>query len=158
MARKISTRLKFSTFEKNYIDFIIRNHLKPLSLFTALQKKTLTPKGLTRFFIKCGEFTPDLVLHAAADNQGKGDENDELKKKFIEFTKDLIHNYISVFKPMKSKPPLINGHDLIDEFGLTPSPLFKSILNFVEYARLSEKIQSRQEALRLVKEFLNSHI
>ena len=51
MARKISTRLKFSTFEKNYIDFIIRNHLKPLSLFTALQKKTLTPKGLTRFFI-----------------------------------------------------------------------------------------------------------
>jgi len=157
MVKTISKRLKFSTFETNYLNFIIRNHLKPLSIFTAHQKKTLTTKGLTRFFIKCGDNLPDLLLHAVADNKGKGDNNGELNKKFIKFAKDLIFKFYSVFKPIESKPPLITGYDLINEFGLTPSPLFKSILDLVEYARLSEKIKSRQEALRLIKDFLNSN-
>ena len=157
MAKKISRRLKFSNYETNYMDFIIRNHIKSLSLFTAHQKKTLTTKGLTRFFIKCGGNTPDLLLHAVADNKGKEYEKDELIEKFVEFTKNLIHNFFSVFKPMKLKSPLINGYDLINEFGLTPSPLFKSILNLVEYSRLSGKIKSRQEALILVEDFLSSN-
>jgi len=157
MARTISKRLKFSNYETNYMNFILRNHIKPLSLFTAHQKNTLTTKGLTRFFIKCGGNTPDLLLHAVADNKGKEDENDELNDRFIEFTKDLIHNFLFVFKPIKLKPPLINGYDLINEFGLTPSPLFKSILNLVEYSRLSGKIKSRQAALKLVKDFLRSN-
>ncbi|MFH1581804.1 MAG: HDIG domain-containing metalloprotein, partial [Pseudomonadota bacterium] len=72
MANKISKRLKLSTSERYYIDFIVRNHIRPLFLFISHQKKILTKKNVTRFFIKCGDNTPALLLHTIADIQGKG--------------------------------------------------------------------------------------
>ena len=44
--------------------------------------------------------------------------------------------------------------DLIHEFGLKPSPSFKSILSQVEEAKLSNQISNRSEALALVKKIL----
>ena len=156
MALKIGRRLRFSTREKRFIDFIIRNHIKPLSLFLAHRNNTLTSKGKARFFIKCGPDTAYLLLHAMADFMGKSDDHNRKKDMaFTSFLKGLIQAFFSDFKPRNSEPPLITGHDLIDEFGLTPSPLFKKLLNRIKEARLSNRIQNRQEALRLAKELLN---
>ena len=156
LAQKISQRLRFSNREKRFIDFIIRNHLKPLSLFSAMQKKTLTQKSLTRFFMKCGENTPALLLHTLADIMAKRDKPNQTNKAFIGFIKEMIHNFFYSFKPKIKEPPLITGRDLINEFKLTPSPLFKSILNLVEEDKISNKINSRDEALSLVRDYLNS--
>jgi len=155
LAQKISQRLRFSNREKRFIDFIIRNHLKPLSLFSAMQKKTLTQKSLTRFFMKCGENTPALLLHTLADIMAKRDKPNQTNKAFIGFIKEMIHNFFYSFKPKIKEPPLITGRDLINEFKLTPSPLFKSILNLVEEDKISNKINSRDEALALVRDYLN---
>ena len=155
LAQKISQRLRFSNREKRFIDFIIRNHLKPLSLFSAMQKKTLTQKSLTRFFMKCGENTPALLLHTLADIMAKRDKPNQTNKAFIGFIKEMIHNFFYSFKPKIKEPPLITGRDLINEFKLTPSPLFKSILNLVEEDKISNKINSRDEALSLVRDYLN---
>jgi len=157
MALNIGNRLRFSTREKQFIDFIIRNHIKPLSLFLAHRNNTLTSKGKTRFFMKCGPDTAYLLLHAMADFMGKSDDHNRKKDMaFTSFLKGLIQAFFSDFTPRSGEPPLITGHDLIDEFGLTPSPLFKKLLNRIKEARLSNKIQNRQEALKLAKELLNS--
>ncbi len=158
MTKKISKRLKFSTREASYIDFIIRNHIRPLFLFTGHQKKTITQKGITRFFLKCGRLSPDLLIHTMADIKGKGNKNDERNKAFTDFAKEMIKYYFSFFRAEKLKPPLITGNDLINDFGLTPSPLFKTILSRVEEERLSKNIMNRQEALQFVKEIINSDI
>ncbi len=150
MAKKISARLKFSNNETSYLDFIIRNHTRLLHLFIAHKKNMLTRKAVTRFFIKCGDNIPDLLLHFIADIKGKETESNTA---FIDFTKNMMHDFFSSFKPLKSKPPLITGYDLI-ELGLIPSPLFKELLNRVEEARLSNKIKTRKAALTLVKNFL----
>ena len=154
MAKAITKRLKFSNREILYIDFIIRNHIRPLFLFTAYQKKTLTNKGITRFFNKCGDNTPALLLHTIADIQGKGNKGDARDEDFINFAKKMIQDYMSVFIPGKKLPPLLTGYDLITEFGLTPSPLFKKVLNHVEKARLCKTIKSRQDALILAKKII----
>jgi len=156
LAQKISQRLRFSNREKRFIDFIIRNHLKPLFLFSAMQKKTLTHKSLTRFFIKCGENTPALLMHSLADIMAKRDKPNQTNKAFIGFVKEMIHNFFYSFKPKIKEPPLITGRDLIHEFKLTPSPLFKSILNLVEEEKITNKIKSRSEALTLVRDYLNT--
>lgn len=156
MALNIGKRLRFSTREKRFIDFIIRNHIKPLSLFLAHQSNTLTSKGKTRFFMKCGPDTAYLLLHAMADFMGKSDDHNKKKDMaFTSFLKGLIQAFFSDFKPRSSEPPLITGDDLIDEFGLTPSPLFKKLLNRIKEATLSNRVQNRQEALRLAKQMLN---
>ncbi len=156
MAKEINKRLKLSTRETCYVDFIIRNHIRALFLFTAHKKKTLTRKSLTRFFIKCGDNTSDLLLHTIADIKGKGNKENERNKAFIEFAKEILHDFFSGFKPIAKKSPFITGYDLIDKFGLTPSPTFKTILSYVKEARLSGKIKNRQEALKLVEKIIKN--
>ena len=51
-------------------------------------------------------------------------------------------------------PPLLQGRDLISEFGLTPSPKFKDILEKVYMMQLEGKIHSREEAVKFVREKL----
>ena len=129
----------------------IHNHVRPLHLFIAKRKGTLTNKGITRFFITCGDNTPCLLLHSIADMKGKGDKG---KEEFIEFAKNMILKYFSEFMPRKKISALITGNDLINKFGLSPSPLFKKIISSIEEARLSNQINTKQEALALIKKIL----
>jgi len=152
MAETIGLRLKFSRRQQQFLDFIIRNHLRPLSLFTARRNNALSPKGLARFFLTCGDNTPFLLLHALADSQAK--KNDPDNDDFKAFVRDLLQRYFTDFKPLQIKPPLITGADLIGEFNLIPSPRFKKILAAVEAARLSKTVKSRGEALQLVEDIL----
>lgn len=154
MAIRINQRLKLSNQAAEYTDFIIRNHIRPLFLFNAHQHKNITRRAITRFFMKCDSRTPDLWLHALADIKGKGDEKDEKNAAFIEFARKMITYYYSEYKSQKEHPPLISGKDLINTFGLKPSPLFKKILTRVEEARLSDSIHSRTEAEAWVRDFL----
>ena len=73
---------------------------------------------------------------------------------FINFIKQLIVDFESDYKPKSDSPPLITGHDLINEFGLKPSPLFKKILNRVETERLSRSNMTRREAAALVRRLI----
>ncbi len=154
MAKNITRRLRFSNHEASYIDFIIRNHIRPLFLFTAHQNKTITQKGIARFFLKCGKYAPDLLIHTMADIEGKGNKNDKRNEAFINFSREMIKYYFSYFQPEKLKPPLITGSDLINNFALTPSPLFKRVLWRVEEARITKKIKNKDEAIQLAKDIL----
>jgi tRNA nucleotidyltransferase/poly(A) polymerase len=154
LARKISRKLRFSNHEKQFIDFIIRNHMRPLFLFTAHEKKTLTPKSITRFYKKCGDNTPALLLHAIADIKAKQNRTDQKNIALISFFKKMIYDFFYRFKPRINEPPLITGRDLIEIFGLSPSPLFKTILDRVDEAKLTDTIKNRTEALALAKEYL----
>lgn len=156
MTKNIVHRLRFSNHEASYVDFIIRNHIRPLFLFIAHQNKTITQKGITRFFLKCGKYAPDLLIHAMADIKGKGNKSDERNEAFINFAREMVKYYFSYFQPEKSKPSLITGRDLINNFALTPSPLFKKILRRVEEARISKKINTKDEAMALVKKILEA--
>jgi poly(A) polymerase len=154
MAQKISQRLRFSNHERQFIDGIIRNHMKPLSLFTAYEKKTLTQKSITRFYKKCGGYVPALLLTAIADTKAKQNTLNDKNKAFESFLKKMIFEYFYYFQPLKDEPPLITGRDLIHVFGLTPSPLFRKILDLVDDAKLTKTIKNRSEALELIKDVL----
>jgi hypothetical protein len=121
-----------------------------------MQKKTLTHKGVTRFFIKCGDITPALLLHTIADIMAKRSTTDQANKAFMCFVTDMIRDYFYDFNCKIKEPPLITGRDLIHEFELTPSPLFKTILNLVQEETLTGTIKNRSEALAWVRDYLNS--
>jgi len=149
MAVNILSRLKCSGQETDFVCFIIRNHLRPLLLFRAEQHAGVSQKSIIRFFMKCGDYTPLLLLHALADDRAKS-ENPETGA-FESFVQNLLHFWFGDFQSRKKLPPLITGHDLIREFGLTPSPDFKKILHTVEAARLGGTIRTREEALKLAR-------
>ena len=154
MTQNISQRLRFSNHERQFIDGMIRNHMKPLSLFTAFEKKTLTQKGITRFYKKCGGYVPALLLAAIADTKAKQNTLNDKNKAFKSFLKKMIFDFFYHYQPLKDELPLITGRDLIHVFGLTPSPLFRKILDLVDDAKLTKTITNRSEALELIKDVL----
>jgi tRNA nucleotidyltransferase/poly(A) polymerase len=156
LAKKISKRLKLSNSEADYADFIIRNHISALNLFNSSGGKMPSRRALIRFFIRCGEYTPDILLHTVADIMGKGID-DERNSHFISFASCLLKEFFSDYPAIKTKPRLITGKDLIREFGLSPSPLFKKILSDIEESGISNEIKDRKEALDLAKRLVKKY-
>jgi tRNA nucleotidyltransferase/poly(A) polymerase len=150
-AKTVFQRLRFSNREIRFIEFVLKHHLRPLLLYQAYRKNTLTLKGITRFFMKCGDQAPAIMLHALADQKGK---ETVFYTAFERFIIMLFSKLFSDFERKQSIPQLITGRDLIQEFGMKPSPQFRIILSRVEEAKLAGKISNRSEALLLVKGIL----
>ncbi len=154
MAEAICKRLKCATRDTDRIVFLVRHHTRPLFLFKAINEQNEAPRAVTRFFIKCQAHVPDLLMCATADMLGKEEAQNDRSRAFIRFANQLLADFETDFKPKKSKPALITGRDLMNEFGLQPSPRFKKILDRVEEERLSRSDMSRQDALALVKKLI----
>ncbi|MGH9435434.1 MAG: CCA tRNA nucleotidyltransferase, partial [Terriglobia bacterium] len=93
-------------------------------------------------FLRMEGFDEHLELHRLDCLASHGNlANYELARKILSETPATT---------MKPKP-LLGGDDLIAE-GLAPGPRFKEILRAVEDAQLDAKIQTREDALRLVRE------
>lgn len=157
LADNICRQFRFSNHERESITFIVRHHLRPLFLFNQGDGKTLPSKARTRFFIACHPLVPEIVLHAVADSRGKATEPDQRHLNFLGFADNLLHDYFTEFRVKNEAPRLINGHDLIHGFGLSPSPVFASILKQVDEARIAGEIHSKTDALNFVDRILNSH-
>ena len=137
------------------MEFIIRNHLTPISLFKAHKFSLLTRQAITSFFINGGEYSPDLLIHFMAC--ATQEERSLNQSCLMEFANHLIRFYFDVFKKIKSKPPLLTGNDLIKDLNLAPSHDFKVILDLVEKARLSQQIKTREQALDLAKSWVQKN-
>lgn len=156
LAQTIGQRLRFSNHEQKFIHCIVRHHMIPLSLFTALEKKLPIEKGIVRFYRKSGDNAPAVLLTAMADTKAKQQKMSSKSEDFISFIKQLIYDYFMNYQNLIDKPPLITGYDLIHVFRLTPSPLFKKILDLVDDAKLIHTVKNRSEALELVRNYLLS--
>jgi len=152
MAGGICRNLRFSNHQTRYVDVIIRNHLRPLFLFTAYREGRLNQRAVNRFFLKTKPYSIDLLLLAVADAQGKGSGSDS--DGFTKFADTLVSDYIDGFLPMAAAPSPIDGHDIMSAFGLPPSPLIGEIINYIKEQRLIFPIKSREDALDRVKNFL----
>ena len=54
-----------------------------------------------------------------------------------------------------SPPKLVNGHDLIKEFGLAPGPKIGEFLEAVQEAQASGEIEAKEDALEFVRKELD---
>jgi tRNA nucleotidyltransferase/poly(A) polymerase len=156
MAEAVCQRLKCSRRDTDKIRFLVRHHARPRFLFTALHEHKAGPRAVTRFFMKCAEYIPDLFIIAAADMLGKEADLSERSTAFLAFLNQLMLDFETNFTSRKSGSRLITGHDLTAEFGLKPSPLYKKILARVEEERLSRSDMTRQEAFNLVRKLIRS--
>lgn len=157
MADGISSRLKFSNYESGYLRLMILHHLRPSLLFQSHQNQSLTRKGMIRLFRSVNQHTPDLLLMALADFCAKTEHPADMDRSFFSFIAELLEIYFDDYVLRKNEERLISGHDLITVFGLTPSPVFKIILEAAEEAWLSQTISTRQEALTWIHSWLNAH-
>ncbi len=150
----ICTRLKLSKRQAHYVDFISRNHNWPLLLFDAHRRNRLSARAVGRFFMSVGDKTPDLILHAAADVAAGTGDTRKRETSFTGFAQYLLRHYFTDFLPRSGSPPLLTGRDLIELVGLRPAPVFKFLLTRIETDRLVGRLNTKDEAIRRVKQIL----
>ena len=154
IAQAICTRLKMSVQDRSYVTFIVEKHLRPLLLFDAYERGTLTAKGLVRFARRYQDNMLGLLIHSLADQHAKGGERREADKAFYQFVEKILAAYFSDLKPQMTLPRLVTGHDLIRHFHLTPSKLFGKLLRKVDEARLAGEVRTKKEAFEMVARLL----
>lgn len=151
LAGKIAAGLRFSAAECSRIAFLVDNHMRPLQLFLLQVRRELTDRALARFYLHCGRSTPALLLLSLADHFGKDSRRYRTAGDFQDFAADLAQRYFTEIAPRMRQAPLITGRDLIHGLGLSPSPLFRIILDGVNQARLIGSVTDHRAAMDLAR-------
>ena len=147
ITRSIARDLKLSTKERLALEDMVLWHLRPgyLSNF-----KRPSERAIFRYLRDTKEEAVSIALLALADQRAtRGPATTEQDiTHHTKICQDVISRY---FIKKKEKPfvRLINGDDLIENFNLHPSPLFKKILDAVEENQVTLRIRTKREALAL---------
>jgi putative nucleotidyltransferase with HDIG domain len=155
IAEGISRRLKLSNEEIYLLKTIVLWHLRPGYL---ADNKILTARAKFRFFRDSGKEAVSILLLSLADQRAtKGPLTTAQSRIRHEKTVSrLIREYYRKLK-IKKDIRLINGNDLIREFGLEPSALIGKILSELEELQAIGKISSKSEAIKAAQRYLKDN-
>lgn len=157
MVSAMARRFKLSQAEQTDLIRILGRYWVPNLLFQARQNNRTIVLEVARWFRQSGKLVPALLVFAMAHEPGSIPIPDRGQTEFIDFCRELLHLYFNDFLKTACQPPLVSGHDLIENFGLAPCALFKTILNAVEEARLAHQMNDRAEAMQWIGAYLNQH-
>jgi len=135
LAANILRRLHFSNSDSEQVLALIANHMR---FKDVPQMKESTVKR----FLRMDRFAEHLELHRLDCSNSNG----RLE------TYEMMKARMNETPPEELKPPrVLTGGDLIGE-GYQPGPRFSEMLQAVEDAQLEGAVQTREEALRWVRE------
>ncbi|MBV8732046.1 MAG: HD domain-containing protein, partial [Acidobacteriia bacterium] len=134
LAHGILSRLRFSREDEEQIEGLVANHMRFKDVHR-MKESTL------KRFLRLPKFEEHLELHRldCLASHGRLENYEFVRRKLEELPAEQL-------KPK----PLLTGRDLIAA-GYTPGPQFSKMLAATEDAQLEGRIQSREEALELVK-------
>ncbi len=144
MAESIAIQLKMSKKEVQFIQMIAALHNEFLKCKGADKSKKI---GFLR--LSGDDLYPLLIFTIAKELICCTDENP-----LLIFCKEMLEIYCHEIIPKMKFLPILTGEDLIRELHLSPSPLFKWLLDEIETFFLEGKIIDRQGALSAVREIL----
>jgi hypothetical protein len=124
--------------------------MRPLHL---LQSDTPTPRAVYRFFKAMGVNGLDVLLLSLADHlathDGVGDA--AAWRKLCALINWFLNHYFHQPERTISPPPLLNGHQLMQELVLAPGPQVGQLLRLIEEAQAVGEVKTIDEALALAQ-------
>lgn len=154
IAANILERLRFSSKEIKLVELMVRYHLRP----TQMSNEGLpSNKAIYRYFRDTGDAGIDILFLSLADHLATRGPKLTLTywqehTKVVEYVLAQRFQQESLVVP----PKLVDGHDLINIFGLSPGPRIGELLEAVREAQASGELKTREEALAYIREHLLS--
>jgi poly(A) polymerase len=149
IAVNILERLRFSGKEIKLVETMICHHLRPLQMsHTGLP----THRAIYRYFRDTGEAGIDILFLSLADHLAtRGPHLDIFE--WREHTQLIEYLLSQRFQEEKVviPPKLIDGHDLINVFGLSPGPKIGKLLETVREAQAVGELVTKDEALVYIR-------
>ena len=165
IAAHILERLRFSSKETKLVKGIVHYHLRPVQMgevFVKMvdvawkQDKLPSRRAIYRYFRDTGEAAIDALFFSLADHLATRGPNLD-KANWQEHANIVAHVLSQCSKQERvaiTPPKLINGHDLISNFNLTPGPKLGKLLEAVREAQASGEVLNREKALSYVNHLL----
>ncbi len=154
IAVSILERLRFSAKEIKLVEVMVRYHLRPTQMS---QDEIPSHRAIYRYFRDTGEAGIDILFLSLADHlAARGQQLDLAQwQKHARTTEYVLARYYEEASPVVP-PKLIDGHDLINIFGLQAGPKIGKILESVREAQAAGEVATREEALAYIEQLLTS--
>lgn len=154
MAVTVMGRLRFSNRETRLVENLVYHHLRPAQMTNG---GLPTSRAIYRFFRDTEGVGIDVLFLALADflaTRGPTIDINEYKRhsQLISYILAEHQKQKSVILPVK----LIDGHDLMDIFGLKPGRFIGELLNEVREAQVNGEVMTREEAIEFVRKRLGT--
>ncbi|TEU18941.1 MAG: CCA tRNA nucleotidyltransferase [Dehalococcoidia bacterium] len=154
MTANILERLRFSNREIRLLESLVYHHLRPVQMANG---EFPSQRAIYRYFRDTGDAGIDILVLALADflaSRGPLVSMEDWGKhcQLINYILAEHDNQQAKILPVK----LIDGHDIMDTFGLAPGPLVGKLLAMVNEAHASGELSTREEALALVRRELST--
>ncbi len=149
MARAIGQRLRLANASVQFLERLVRHHLRPMHLS---QVETITPRARYRFYRDLEDTTPDLILLVAADAAATVgmDPREVMNGATGQFLRDLLGGWRAAGEEARV-PPLVNGNDVMAAFGLPPGPLVGQLLRHARETQALGLVRTKAEALEALR-------
>jgi len=144
-------QLRFSRAETEWVEGIVRAHLRPAHLAWAQER--LTRRAVYRFFRDVGAGGIEVTLLALADHLATWGPKLEPDRwgRLLEVAETLVSHYFEQREEAIAPRLLVTGKDLIAELGMQPGPEIGRLLEALREAQAAGDVRTREEALALAR-------
>ncbi len=150
MIRKLFQKYKFPLHKVNYIEKLIRLHLRPI----ALVDENVTDSAIRRLIVAAGEDLEDLITLCRCDITSKNPEKVKTFQKNYDLVVQKIHDVIERDKLRAFQSP-VRGEEIMKIFNLPPCKGVGIIKDRIENAILEGEIPNTYEA---AINYINQHL
>ncbi len=156
-AQRVARRardLHLSNAETQRLSTIVRHHMRPLLLTQTGQRPSR--RAVYRFFRDTGDAGVDICLLSLADvlaTYGHTLPHD-FWQAHLETVRTLLEGWWEQRTAVVTPPPLLSGHDVMEQLGLRPGPLVGALLEALREAQAAGEIQTPNEALAFAQRWL----
>lgn len=149
---KVMKRMRASNADATGMDRILFFHNYVLEKRQDFADEQSDFSAIYKFVKDSGqELVPALLLAAAVFESKYKNENS-----FQKVVYKIYDFYCNQYLPAQESPKLLDGNDLSRLFNLEPSPIFKTVLEGVEQARVLGTIKTGKEAEALARDLIES--
>jgi poly(A) polymerase len=151
-AAAIMERLRFSNREIQMVELLVKYHLRPTQMS---HEGIPTHRAIYRFFRDAGEAGIDLLFLCLADHLATRGPSLDLRE-WQEHTGMTEYVLARHFEEENLSAPvkLIDGHDVMNTFGLSPGPKVGELLEALREAQAAGEVTTRKQALHYVEQML----
>jgi len=152
-AAAILERLRFSGKEIKMVEMMIEHHMRPTQM---TQEKLPSNRAIYRYFRDTGDAGIDILFLSLADHLATRGPNLILTgwQEHVDIVNYVLNQRFQEKSPVMP-PRLIDGHDLIDIFGMSPGPEVGELLEAVREAQAAGELGTREDALAYLRERLS---
>ncbi|MBC8336369.1 MAG: HD domain-containing protein [Anaerolineales bacterium] len=158
IATERARALHMSNDEIDRLDRIIRGHLRIHSMTRQLLDEGKQPsrRAIYRFFRDTQDAGADIILLSLADlraTYGHGLPEDVWKAE-LDICRLLLENLWERPTEVVKPPALLNGHEVMKAFDMSPGPLVGRLLEAIREGQAVGEIEKKDEALVFGREWL----